>query len=369
MRHVVVIAICSMVLISGCATWNGTLNPRDPIKPLEGVPQIGKVWFEKPIIVDNDKQHDFTPIAETYASSLQAQMAGNACSSKAFRSCLTSPPKDGDAYKVSTKINIRNYRIAKGGEGLLFVSGLLLPPIIGLAWSIPVAFGNIDFVVHWDLQNPKGETIAEGVGSYNRSSNVFFKYAEDFLPNFTGFLKTASAAIADLEPKPVEFSKPFETIPTKQELFVPAVNQAPVVRNTTGPGPIVAVFDLEDESGQIKRNTLNQLTSYLVSKLTQVAGYRVVPRDQLRLRLVQEQNNSYKECYDQSCQIELGKAMAAEKSLATQIIRIGNKCAVTSSLFDLRTETTEQAASADTGCSDEDLMEAMKQIADQLRIR
>jgi hypothetical protein len=129
---------------------------------------------------------------------------------------------------------------------------------------------------------------------------------------------------------------------------------------------IVAVFDIEDQSGRIGASTLAQLTEYLAARLTQVCGYKVIPRDQLRERLVKQKRESYRQCFDQRCQIELGKAMAAEKSLATKLIRAGKACALTSMLYDLRSEATERAATVKTECTEEALLGGMEQLAKQL---
>lgn len=88
--------------------------------------------------------------------------------------------------------------------------------------------------------------------------------------------------------------------------------------------------------------------------------------DQLRKNLLDEKAGSYKECYDERCRIELGKALSAQKTLATTLIQVGSKCAVTSNLFDLKSETTEKGASVETGCSPDELFSAMKSIAGQL---
>jgi hypothetical protein len=128
---------------------------------------------------------------------------------------------------------------------------------------------------------------------------------------------------------------------------------------------IVAVFDVEDATSRWKDKTLSQLTDYLAAKITEV-GYRVVPRNQLRARLVEEKKEGYKTCFDETCQIELGKAVAAQRSLSTKLLQIGTSCAISSTLFDLKTETTERAASVRTDCSENGLMEGMEKIARQL---
>lgn len=83
-------------------------------------------------------------------------------------------------------------------------------------------------------------------------------------------------------------------------------------------------------------------------------------------RLVGEKAGTYKACYDQGCQIELGKAIAAQKTLASKILKVGDKCAITATMFDLRTETAERSASYRVGCAADALMDGMDQIARQL---
>jgi hypothetical protein len=132
-------------------------------------------------------------------------------------------------------------------------------------------------------------------------------------------------------------------------------------------GSVLVVFDIEDSARHFDAGTTGQLTEYLVARIAEVGGYRVVPRDQLRERLTSEKAESYRACIDQSCQIELGKALAAEKSLATKLLRIGDACAMTATLYDLRTETTERAASTRTECGASALLGGVDQIVTQLR--
>ncbi len=128
---------------------------------------------------------------------------------------------------------------------------------------------------------------------------------------------------------------------------------------------IVAVFDVQDLSRKFKKATLQQLTEYLSARLTQVTRYRVVPRDQLRARLFSEKKGTYRECYEESCQIELGKALAAQKSLSTKILKVGRRCAISSILFDFKTETAEQSALVRTDCDEDSLMDCMDRVARQ----
>lgn len=128
---------------------------------------------------------------------------------------------------------------------------------------------------------------------------------------------------------------------------------------------ILAVFDVQDLSHKFKRPTLQQLTEYLSARLTQVTRYRVVPRDQLRARLFSEKKGTYRECYEESCQIELGKALAAQKSLSTKILKVGKRCAISSILYDFKTETAETSALVRTDCDEDSLMDCMDRVARQ----
>jgi hypothetical protein len=129
---------------------------------------------------------------------------------------------------------------------------------------------------------------------------------------------------------------------------------------------IVAVFDVEDEGRALSAAARAQLTEYLVTKVTQ-AGYQVVPRDQLRSRLAAEKRESYRHCFEQRCQIELGRALAAQKSLATKLLRVGGQCVLTSQLYDLKAETAERAGSAKSAsCAEAALLTAIDELARQL---
>jgi hypothetical protein len=146
----------------------------------------------------------------------------------------------------------------------------------------------------------------------------------------------------------------------------PAAAPTAKARRGVVPGTVVAVFDIIDSGGRFPSTTLDQLSDYLTAQLTAVGQIKVVPRDQLRRQLVERKRESYKACYSSSCQIELGRAVAAEKTLTTKLLRVGTRCAVTAVLYDLKTETTDHAATLDTTCAEDALLDAMKRIAQGL---
>ncbi len=144
------------------------------------------------------------------------------------------------------------------------------------------------------------------------------------------------------------------------------VSTSPQAYSDQDKKPVLAIFDVQDASRKLSQDTLVQLTTYLSTLLLQNGKFSVVPRDQVRARLLNEKKGSYRQCLDESCQIELGKALSAESTLSTTLIKVGTKCVVTSTLFQLRTETASEGATVETGCAIEELLAAMKQIAKQL---
>ncbi len=132
---------------------------------------------------------------------------------------------------------------------------------------------------------------------------------------------------------------------------------------------VVAVFDIDDRSGRFRSEEVDQLTAYLAIQVADGPAFRVVPRAQVRAAMADAKRESYKDCYDDRCQIEIGRALAAQKSLLTRIISIGSRCAVTAALFDLGTEASEQAVSQKTNCDRDALVTALEQVATSLKAR
>jgi len=130
--------------------------------------------------------------------------------------------------------------------------------------------------------------------------------------------------------------------------------------------PIVAVFDIEMRDGAIKPATLVILTDYLAARLASSNRFRVVPRSQVKQRLSQIKTESYKDCYDQSCQIELGRELAANKSLAAHILKVEQQCVLTLELFDLKQVATHAATTAAGPCTEDTLFRTVGQAVDSL---
>lgn len=123
--------------------------------------------------------------------------------------------------------------------------------------------------------------------------------------------------------------------------------------------PVVAVFGIEDRSRTLDKKARRQLTDYLATRMGEGGRYRIVPPGNVRKRLARQQRESYRQCYDQGCQIELGHELAAHMTLATRVLHIGRKCQLTLDLYDLAKAATHKSSSVRSGCSPESLMDAV----------
>jgi hypothetical protein len=132
--------------------------------------------------------------------------------------------------------------------------------------------------------------------------------------------------------------------------------------------PIVAVFQLQDKGKKLDAPTLDQLTELLATALAEGGVFRIVPPGDVRRALVEKSKESYKECYDQACQIELGRELAAGKSLSGSILRLEQSCTVTLALYDLQSQTTDATAKETaTGCKVSELQAALEEAVAALR--
>ena len=102
------------------------------------------------------------------------------------------------------------------------------------------------------------------------------------------------------------------------------------------------------------------------SRVAASGRYQVIPRSQLRRRLAEQKRESYKLCYDESCQIELGKALAAQHSLATRLTAMNERCVLSAVLYDLTTELSRVAAVVQTTCDAEALLGALSELVGKL---
>ncbi len=130
-------------------------------------------------------------------------------------------------------------------------------------------------------------------------------------------------------------------------------------------GQALAIFPIEDRGPVLKEKTREVLSDYFAGLMASM-GYSLVPRDELKAQLSKQKKASYEACYDQSCQIEVGKEVAASSVVATRVAQVGSQCILTSYLFELRTSATRAAATARSECSEDAMITAMESLAQQL---
>lgn len=162
--------------------------------------------------------------------------------------------------------------------------------------------------------------------------------------------RTAALALAELSAKPTTVAEP------------PAPAPAPSAEPNRA---IVAVFPIS--GGKLKPRQRQELSELYAAHLTALAGFQIVPTAELAAQLRAQKAASYKECYDDACQIEIGKAIAAEKVLTTKIISQKSGCVVSATLFDLRSEATESAAVVPGPCEASALSTTLRSVAEALR--
>lgn len=154
--------------------------------------------------------------------------------------------------------------------------------------------------------------------------------------------------------------QPATSRPTVAVVGVPKSSPKPRAK------PIVAVFALEDRTRRLGPKLRSDLHGYLVTRLTESGRYRIVPSERLQAQLKAAKQRSYRRCYDTACQVEIGKALAAQKTLAARIVRLGARCTLAANLYDLKTETAEKAASTSVACRGEALRQGIDALVAKL---
>ena len=132
--------------------------------------------------------------------------------------------------------------------------------------------------------------------------------------------------------------------------------------------PLVAVFAIENRANLTKED-VGELTDYVATQIASSGRYAIVPRSDLVGALRAKKAASYGACYDEACQIEIGKEVAAGKTLSTKVARLGGSCIVTMQLYDLRRAASERAAHAKGKCSIDAVVDSVEKAVAGLTAR
>lgn len=130
--------------------------------------------------------------------------------------------------------------------------------------------------------------------------------------------------------------------------------------------PVVAVFGIRDSASVLSSTERERLARYLSARMAEGGRYLVVPESDLQQAIRAQKKESYEACYEEACQIEIGRELAAEKTFVTEIVRLGDSCAVTSVLFDLKRAASEQAATERGACNLNALVRSVEALTSRL---
>ena len=158
--------------------------------------------------------------------------------------------------------------------------------------------------------------------------------------------------------------KPRSVTPKSRRMMVVwalVVSTAPGVASAAP--EVVAVFAIQDSTSSFTPAEIEQLSGYLAAKIAEGERYTIVPRSEMTAAIRRTQKETYDSCYDESCQIDIGRELAAQKALQTQLIKLGTKCAVTATLYDLTTAASERSTTAKSVCDVDSLVAALEEVA------
>ncbi len=114
---------------------------------------------------------------------------------------------------------------------------------------------------------------------------------------------------------------------------------------------VLAVMAIEDSSATMDSGLLANAQEMLRGKLSATGYFVVIERGRQEEKLKQlvraQKKESYRECYDESCQIPLGQALAADSILRTTISCLGNSCMLSCELVELEKEAATIRGTAD----------------------
>lgn len=115
------------------------------------------------------------------------------------------------------------------------------------------------------------------------------------------------------------------------------------------PNEVAVLFDLP-EGDVLDGAAAAGWSAYLHLRLIQAGGLRLVPRSRVEEALKEAKRDALRPCYDETCQIEVGRALAAQLLLAPSLFRAGDTCVLSLVVYDLLTETAVWGVTSRQAC-------------------
>ncbi len=129
----------------------------------------------------------------------------------------------------------------------------------------------------------------------------------------------------------------------------------------------LAVMEFEDRSGTLSKQVLSDATEYLRGALISANKYTVIATERQNQAMIKDmKKESYKECNDKNCQIQLGQALSADTILRTTVTRLGKTFVIASELIDLAKEATVVGAREKYDGTENSMSEALDNIAEKV---
>lgn len=179
-------------------------------------------------------------------------------------------------------------------------------------------------------------------------------------------------AVAGASPEPAPEPAVAAADPKPPEVLISTPVDASAQRSMPSSEWVVAVMDVKtvtEGRGALDQNLMRNISDQLRIFVAQ-HGVRTVDRSAqdaaFRDQVSELKADSYKGCYDDNCQIELGKALAASHILRSRITQFGKLCVLNGELIDLRAEVATGAASARGNCEEEGFLQMSEDIAKML---
>ena len=111
---------------------------------------------------------------------------------------------------------------------------------------------------------------------------------------------------------------------------------------------VVAVFPVTTVSFNPSASLRKSMWAYIETQVAETEGYRVVPHAALEAAISKRHRAFLSQRYDPSTQAEVGRQVAATRSVATRIIKIAGLCKVNVTVFDIARQVSTGSPSAST---------------------
>ncbi|MCK6551398.1 hypothetical protein L6R52_36520, partial [Myxococcota bacterium] len=132
---------------------------------------------------------------------------------------------------------------------------------------------------------------------------------------------------------------------------------------------VVLVYEIHDARlrGGLAEEAIAELSGYLTAKITSGPVFTAIPRERVVAGLVARSLEGGEICQTEKCRLDLARELAADRVLTTEILRAGERCAVSSLVVDVISETSERGATALGACTRGALIDGIDRVVSSLK--